>query len=89
MRLRIDVEHLDGNYAAEILPPDIMRWESKTGQKMVDLATRMGMNDLAFMAWASLSRQGLTRGSFDTWADSLTSVDAVPTEAPTPTPGDN
>lgn len=89
MRLLIEVEHLDGNFAAEILPPDIIRWERKTGGKMADLQKRLGMDDLAFMAWASLSRQGLIKGNFDTWIDSLTAVEPVATEAPVPTGGDN
>jgi hypothetical protein len=89
MRLLIEVEHLDGNFAAEILPPDIIRWERKTGGKMADLQKRLGMEDLAFMSWASLSRQGFTKGNFDTWIDSLTSVEPIATEAPDPIEGDN
>jgi hypothetical protein len=89
MRLLIDVEHLDGVYAAEILPPDIIRWERKTGGKMAELQKRLGMDDLAFMAFASLSRQGLTKGNFDTWIDGLTALEPVAQEAPVPTSGDN
>lgn len=89
MRLLIEVEHLDGNYAAEILPPDLIRWERKTGQKMADLQKRLGMDDLAFMAWSSLGRQGLIKAPFDTWIDSLLAVNPVAQEAPVPTDGDN
>lgn len=90
MRLRIALEHeVDGNLDAVVLPPDIIRWEKKTGQKLVDLQKRLGMDDLAFLAWTSLKRQQLVQAPFETWCDGLLDVQPVAEEAPRPTDGDN
>lgn len=89
MRLSLAVEHRDGNHTTVVLPPDLIRWEIKTGGKMADLATRLGMYDMAFMAWASLMRQTLITMPFDLWIDGLAAVEPIDVAAPVPTPGAN
>lgn len=87
MRLTIAVEHTLGDATAEVLPPDIIRWERKTKQKMQVLASDLGMDDLAFLAWSSLTRTGQVTGSYDTWTDGLMGLTAGVDEAPRPTGG--
>lgn len=88
MRLVIEVEHVDGTYRAVALPPEFIRWEKKTGGKFSDLQKRLGMEDMAFLAWASLKRQNLVTQNLDEWADGLLSLTPVAEEAPRPTPGE-
>jgi hypothetical protein len=90
LAIRVDHVDLDGELLTPILPPDIMRWEAKTKKTMADLQRSTAMTDLAYLAWASLTRQELVRAPFDPWCEGLTGVmpvaEAVDAD---PTSGDN
>lgn len=61
---------------------DFIAWERKFKRKASDLANGIGLEDLAFLAWVSLSRRGEASGEFDTFVQSVAEIEAMDTPAP-------
>lgn len=80
---------------AVTLPIDIIGWERYTKAKFSDLYVRdsegglemrIGIEDLAVMAWTFEKRSGLTDKPFNVWAEQLEAViDFNEGDAPNPT----
>ncbi len=78
MKLEITIEYQSGErMTATILPPDWVEWEMKFNRGISDLnANNIRMNDLCFLAWASLKREaGNQFKPFDAWVKTVKDVD--------------
>jgi hypothetical protein len=89
MAIRVRHRDTDGRLDAVVLPPDIIRWEGKSRKTMSDLNKSPAMSDLAYLAWAALTRDGIVRAPFDTWQDGLVEVMPEALDDARPTNGDN
>jgi hypothetical protein len=98
MKIQLKIEHKEhGEIELVTRPADLMKWERMTGRKLTDLAKRkgdeievsIGIEDLIAMAFAVVSRQGLTQLKFDAWSNDLDSIEMMETDetANPPQPG--
>lgn len=86
MRLKLKCEFEDGtveNVTATV--PDLIAWERKFNTKISALTDGVRVEDLAFMAWNSLKRQGLTTLAFDAWSNGLVDLEQIEDKEPRPT----
>lgn len=85
MRLNIRTEHEDGTVEQiTATVPDLMRWEKTYGTKTSDLANGVSVTDLAYLAWAALTRTKATTLTFEKWSATLVNLEQG--EAPEPRP---
>jgi hypothetical protein len=76
MKLPITIKFNNGEEATYVVnPPDWAKWELKTG-KTIRQNDEIGMNDLMFLAYTSMSRTSNAKQlkSFETW---ILSVDDI------------
>jgi len=76
MKLPITIKFNNGEEATYVVnPPDWAKWELKTG-KTIRQNDEIGMNDLMFLAYTSMSRTSGAKQlkSFETW---ILSVDDI------------
>lgn len=85
MKLQLSVTHDGKTLTCETTLKVIVEWERKYRKRAGDLAQGFAVEDLAFMAWASLKRGGTTLPDFDAWLDKLESVDVIGGEDSNPT----
>lgn len=72
MRIFLEVEYTTGekvNVAASAV--DLMKFEEKFELSIVKLDREVKLTHLMFLAWASLSRQKLTKLDFEQWAETV------------------
>lgn len=86
MKIKLKIEHNEhGDLELVTRPADLMKWERMSGRKLTDLARKkgdeievsIGIEDLIVMAYAVVSRSGLTDSKFDPWADGLNEIEMV------------
>lgn len=79
MRLGITVTYHSGEQeSATVLPPEWIKWETKTGRKISDVANdHLGISDLAFLAHSALKREkaGQTFKPFDIWIETIADLE--------------
>lgn len=76
MKITLKVTNLDGEVtSATAIPVDFMAWERHTKGKVSQLANGAGMEDLLFLAWSVLSRNGSV-DKFDDWAANVSEIEA-------------
>ena len=85
MKLQLSVTHDGKTLTCETTLKVIVEWERKYRKRAGDLAQGFAVEDLAFMAWASLKRGGTILPEFDAWLDKLESVDVIGGEDSNPT----
>ena len=87
MKLTLEVTPIDGDpYHVTTNLFVIVAWERKFKTKASALATALGMEDLAFMAWESAKQAGITvQGIFDDYLKRIESVTVVEEEPANPT----
>lgn len=75
MKAGIKLEH--GGKTIEVIvgPFEFIAWERKTKRKTSDLAANIGLEDLAYLAWASIRRGGEAAPDFDVWLEDLDSIE--------------
>jgi hypothetical protein len=78
MKLAITIEFTSGEretYTA--LPPEWMKWEQKTGNTIQQVADKLGISDLMFLAYHAMKREaaGKTVKPFDVWCETVTDID--------------
>jgi len=64
----------------------IIKWERQYKRRAGDLAAGFSVEDLAFMAWASLQTKGLAT-PFEQWIESLVELEVVDSQESHPTGG--
>lgn len=87
MRLTIKTEQEDGTVTEIVATvPDFLAWEKKTGKTTSEMATAIGMTDLAFLAWNAGRRKGLIKESLEKWAEGLVVLEPAGDDEARPTP---
>jgi len=64
----------------------IIKWERQYKRRAGDLASGFALEDLAFMAWASLQVKGL-KDTFEEWIDTLEQLEVLDSVESHPTGG--
>ena len=85
MKLQLEVTHDGKTQRCETSLIVLVEWERKYKKRAGDLAQGFAMEDLAYMAWASLKANGHTLPDFDTFLDKLEQVDVIGGEDSNPT----
>ena len=86
MKLTLKVETADTTYEVVTNLFVIVLWERKYKRKASEMASGIGVEDLAFMAYeASKLNKIVVPSEFDTFVKSLVAIDVLNTEAPNPT----
>lgn len=84
MRLRIDVG--EGPFELETNLMTVVLWERKFKRKASDMATGIGVEDLAYMAYeASKQNNIVVPVVFDDYIKKLQTLEVVEEDAPRPT----
>jgi hypothetical protein len=87
MKLKIKVTAGNATRVVETSLGTIVQWERKYKKRAGDLAAGFAVEDLAFLAWASMKREGGQVADFDTWVDQLDDLEVVDSEESHPTDG--
>ena len=86
MKLTLKVETADTAYEVVTNLFVIVLWERKYKRKASEMASGIGVEDLAFMAYeASKLNKIVVPSEFDTFVKNLVAIDVINTEAPNPT----
>ena len=86
MKLTLKVETTDTTYEVVTNLFVIVMWERKYKRKASEMASGIGVEDLAFMAYeASKLNKIVVPAEFDTFVKNLVTIDVLNTEAPNPT----
>ena len=86
MKLTLKVETTDTTYEVVTNLFVIVMWERKYKRKASEMASGIGVEDLAFMAYeASKLNKIVVPAEFDTFVKNLVAIDVLNTEAPNPT----
>lgn len=86
MKLTLKVETADTTYEVVTNLFVIVLWERKYKRKASEMASGIGVEDLAFMAYeASKLNKIVVPAEFDTFVKNLVAIDVLNTEAPNPT----
>jgi len=85
MKLLLKVIHDGETIQCETTLAVIVQWERKYKKRAGDLVQGFAVEDLAFMAWASLKRGNRPVGEFDAWLDKLDEIEVVGGDESNPT----
>ena len=86
MQLTLKVTTDNDSYEVKTNLYVIIAWERKFKQKASNLATGVGMEDLAFMAFESCKISGITTPAiFDDYVKKLVAIDVVSDDETNPT----
>jgi O-phosphoseryl-tRNA(Cys) synthetase len=86
MKLTLKVETTDTAYEVVTNLFVIVMWERKYKRKASDMASGIGVEDLAFMAYeASKVNKIVVPSEFETFIKNLDNIEVIDTEAPNPT----
>lgn len=88
LHLRVTTQNKDP-YEVTTNLVTIVAWERRFKRKASDMATGIGVEDLAFLAWeASKQAKIVVPGEFDKFIQSLDNVEVIVQELENPTPGE-
>ena len=85
MKLQVTIEFVTGeNKTYIVLPPEFMKWEQKTGNTIQQIAEKLGIADLMFLAYHSMKREaaGKTVKPFEVWCETVIDISIGETEHP-------
>ena len=89
MKLTLKVTTAEGDYEVTTNLGVIIAWERKFKAKASTLATGIGMEDLAFMAYEAAKHSGVTVPlMFDDYVKKLENIEVVSSEPANPTEGE-
>lgn len=78
MKITLEVKTTDGEETTlTALVPDFIIWERHSKRKISDLAAGIGMEDLAFLAYSVLKRNGKNLKPFDSWINSVENIEPI------------
>jgi hypothetical protein len=78
MKLPITIEFTSGERETYVaLPPEWMKWEQKTGNTIQQVADKLGIADLMFLAYHAMKRESAGKAvkPFDVWCEGVTDID--------------
>lgn len=75
MKLELNIKTTDGELHNVVCSvADFIAWERKTKRRTSDLANGIGVEDLAFLAYTSLIRNGHKLKPFDGWINEIDEI---------------
>ena len=87
MRAAIKITYVnDTQVTALAIVPDFIAWERKTKRRTSDLAQGISVEDLAYLAYAALKRQGEVANEYDTWVQDVAELEMDDRPGPKATP---
>jgi len=78
MKLAITIEFTSGERETYVaLPPEWMKWEQKTGNTIQQVAEKLGISDLMFLAYHAMKRESAGKAvkPFEAWCEGVTDID--------------
>ena len=69
----------------EITLGDFAAWERKTGRRVQDLASGMGINDMGYLCWHRLHKTAREGRDYETWMESLQLIESQAVDRANPT----
>lgn len=92
MKLGITVSYHSGETESVlVLPPEWIKWETKTSRKITDVANdSLGLSDLAFLAYNAIKRTkaGQPLKPYEVWIETIADLDVEVTPSPKATSGE-
>ena len=86
MKLHLKVDIGDGPFVVTTNLQTVIAWERKYRKKAGDLASGIGMEDLAFMAWECCKQHNIpVPAVFDDYVKRLDNIEVVDTDPVNPT----
>ena len=85
MKLPITIEFTTGESATQTaLPPEWMKWERQSGNTIQQVAEKLGIADLMFLAYHAMKREaaGKTVKPFEVWCETVTDISMGESENP-------
>lgn len=79
MKLAITIEYVGGSTETYLAaPPEWAKWEQKTGFTIQQVAEKVGISDLMFLAYHAMKREagGKPVKPFEAWMETVTDVQA-------------
>lgn len=78
MKLQLKIEQTDGEVTeVTCIVPDFVAWERHSKRRISDLATGMGIEDMAYLAHSAIKRQGTNIKPFDGWIATIETIEMV------------
>ena len=75
MKAKLNIKLLDGQeMEVTAIVPDFIAWERYSKKKISDLASNIALEDMAFIAYTSLKRQGEKVKPFDGWINEVEEI---------------
>jgi hypothetical protein len=91
MKTNITIEYSSGEVATYVAAaPEWIKWERKTGYKIQEAESKLGMDDICFLAYNAMKREaaGTPVKPYDVWIETISEVTtanadpkAIPSEA--------
>lgn len=91
MKTNITVEFNSGEVATYVaMTPEWVKWERKTGFKIQEAESKLGLDDICFLAYNAMKREaaGNPVKPFDVWIETIVDIKteaadpkAIPSEA--------
>ena len=76
--INLQINFVDGQTAeVSAIAIDQIRFESHFDLSMAKLQSEMKLTHLYWLAWQTQQRTGATKNDFDTWAETVESIEAV------------
>jgi hypothetical protein len=88
LTIKVDYRQLSGQTItdkAAITLADYAAWERKSGKVVQQLQSGMGLNDLLFLAWHRLTKNGKENRGYELWCESVIEIEVEGLEAANPT----
>lgn len=83
MKIKFNITDTNGEEMdVTAIVPDFVAWERHSKRKTSDLATGVGMEDMAYLAHAALKRSGENVKPFDGWVQNIATIEMLDDEAP-------
>jgi hypothetical protein len=80
MKMELEITYTNGNKLEVVaVVPDFIAWERHSKRKMSDLASGIGMEDLAYLAWSVVNRTDKVK-PFEGWINEVELIEPVETD---------
>jgi hypothetical protein len=77
MKMELEVTYTNGEKLELVaVVPDFIAWERHSKRKMSDLASGVGMEDLAYLAWSVANRTSKVK-PFEGWINEVELIEPV------------
>lgn len=83
MQIKLNIKTTNGEEMdVTAIVPDFVAWERHSKRKTSDLATGVGIEDMAYLAYSAIKRSGENVKPFDGWLQNIATIEMQDDEAP-------